>query len=84
LGETTVSKLPTFLRNRVVIVDKNNKVRNKVAALTSGFFKEIDPIWEKMSTEKGIPPDSVNGHEHSICVLDESLTTLAVAVKYDC
>lgn len=84
LGKATVSKLPAFLRNRMVVADENKKIRDQISKLSSQFFHEINPAWEDMARKNNLYPDDVNGHEHAICVLDESLKTLAIATKYDC
>ena len=84
LGKAAVSKLPAFLRNRVVIADENKKIQNQISRMTSQFFHEINPVWKDMARRNNVYPDSVNGHEHAICVIDESLTTLAIATMYAC
>ncbi len=84
LGKETIKRLPSFLKNRVVITDEDKQIKRQIYRLTNPLIDEIDPLWDGIRKEKQILPDSVNGHEHSICLISESLTTLVTAIKYNC
>jgi hypothetical protein len=83
LTNEIISELPNYLRSRIFLADTDRKIRKSIAEMTYPIYKEINPLWEKMVKTPDQDGLGVNDHEHGLCILNECLTTLAVAVKYN-
>lgn len=83
LTNEIVSEMPLYLRNRVKLADKDGKIGQRVFDLLEPIRIELNPSWEKLRIEKNLDEGDINGHEHSSCIVNEFLQTLAVAIKYE-
>jgi hypothetical protein len=80
-----ISEMPSYLKSRVVLADQNNKIRDKIwEVFTTPVSEELEPAWAKFRSDSHIEDSSeLNGHEHSICIIQEFLQTLTIAAKYE-
>jgi hypothetical protein len=82
LTEQVMSGLPDLLKPRIVWADRDRKIMKSTTEMLDPIFAEIEPLWEKIRNRTGVEDTKINGHEHGLCIINEFLVTIAVAVKY--
>ena len=83
LSEEILSAVPNYLKSRIRWADKNHKILKSIQEMVSPISEELEIIWEKKRKKAGVEASSPYGHEHGLCIVNEFLHTLTVALKYN-
>lgn len=83
LSEEVLTAVPNYLKPRIRWVDKNRKILKSIQEMVSPISEELEIIWEKKRKKTGVEASSPYGHEHGLCIVNEFLHTLTVALKYN-
>lgn len=83
LDKEVISGVPKFLKRRIEWVDRNKKILKLIDEMTLPVYNELETAWEKKREQSGIEASNILGHEHGLCIINEFLHTIAVALKYD-